>query len=415
MLRLWKELHILTLSTIPRKDSNMAGITAGTPHRTLDACAPSTAAASNANPASAFHHQIDGSDREVNTASPRNYGNFDTPKTAALLAGRNEDGDSVATSRTTIKPSDENMLLLEPNGRGAWRLKPNLRLHLYVSDPPCGDASIYEQASAAAAAAPPVPAHVSTCGKGDNSSTSATKQGEQHAPAVPVSPINKRVVEGCVCSSGDFEQGAASPSQPNAQARSSGERCNKRHRCTENKGCSSATSSSCCSIPLDRSRERGHTSSNELSHVPDTPVPTKRSMAPAADRMTFTGAKIAPTVGEDTALADDTLGGGSSGAKLRGAGDGAAMWAGDVSIPIVREREQCLGVLRIKSSRSNISEEGRTMSMSCSDKLAKWAVLGLQVNYLALVCSVLPHAIEHAHYCTCRRLDDQALKIACHV
>ncbi|CAN0516956.1 unnamed protein product, partial [Laminaria digitata] len=35
------------------------------------------------------------------------------------------------------------LFLLEPNARGAWRLKPHLRLHLYISDPPCGDASIY--------------------------------------------------------------------------------------------------------------------------------------------------------------------------------------------------------------------------------------------------------------------------------
>ncbi|CAN0229489.1 unnamed protein product, partial [Hapterophycus canaliculatus] len=28
-------------------------------------------------------------------------------------------------------------------GGGGWRLKTHLRLHLYISDAPCGDASIY--------------------------------------------------------------------------------------------------------------------------------------------------------------------------------------------------------------------------------------------------------------------------------
>jgi Adenosine-deaminase (editase) domain len=34
-------------------------------------------------------------------------------------------------------------LLLEQSSSGRYKLKDSLRLHLYISDPPCGDASIY--------------------------------------------------------------------------------------------------------------------------------------------------------------------------------------------------------------------------------------------------------------------------------
>lgn len=86
--------------------------------------------------------------------------------------------------------------------------------------------------------------------------------------------------------------------------------------------------------------------------------------------MAFTGAKIITAVKEKGSV-DGTFG-------RRGGGEGRP--AGELVLRIDREQEQVLGALRIKSSRSNISEEGRTMSMSCSDKLAKWAVLGMQVG-----------------------------------
>ena len=66
------------------------------------------------------------------------------------------------------------------------------------------------------------------------------------------------------------------------------------------------------------------------------------------------------------------------------------------TITLGREVTQQLGALRIKSSRSNMPSELRSTSMSCSDKLLRWGVFGLQGSLLSMY---IPGTIRLSSIC----------------
>lgn len=81
-------------------------------------------------------------------------------------------------------------------------------------------------------------------------------------------------------------------------------------------------------------------------------------------------------------------------------GNGSGLSCCDNVTTVTREEVQQLGQLRIKSGRSNLPDHLRSTSLSCSDKILKWTLLGLQGSRLpvrpAFLTSILVSRDPHA-------------------
>ena len=79
----------------------------------------------------------------------------------------------------------------------------------------------------------------------------------------------------------------------------------------------------------------------------------------------------------------------------------------DKPIVIARESNQVLSALRTKSGRSNIPSHLRSTSMSCSDKICRWSILGLQGRLLS---KYIPFPIVFSSICV--SLDERVIPIS---
>jgi hypothetical protein len=107
--------------------------------------------------------------------------------------------------------------------------------------------------------------------------------------------------------------------------------------------------------------------------------PPPLSIAPSPAELESLAESHPPRAGAKIATTDGGGGGGGGGGgdTFVGVGGGEERGSGEQ-----QQQQQTLGALRTKSGRSDLREADRTMSMSCSDKIARWCVL-----HAACVCA----------------------------